>query len=193
MRYIIGIVMSLIGVGVGGILHDAFLSSYISNQKKFYCLSNGFIYGLFIIIKGLQIETLIFCLMVSLLLIISMIDYHFYVIPVKFNYYLLALGILYLFIDYQNMGEHLRGFFSVSLLLLFVAFVSDGRMGGGDVKLMAVCGLILGEERIIKSFYVACVVVCLIYFIKILLGKEQDKIAMGPYFIVGICLVILHN
>ena len=64
-------------------------------------------------------------------------------------------------------------------------------MGGGDVKLMASCGLILGTEKILYSFYLGCVLALIVHFFHMLLKKKGRMVAMGPYFTAGILIMIL--
>ena len=117
MKYVICMIAGAAGVIVGNILNDALLSSYVSNNRKLYCLLNGVVYGLLILIRGFSIGTLVYCLMASLLLIISIIDYHFYEIPGKLNLYLLILGIIFSIMEYNNWFEHVAGMFCVSSFL----------------------------------------------------------------------------
>ena len=64
-------------------------------------------------------------------------------------------------------------------------------MGGGDVKLMAACGLILGMEKILYAFYFGCVLALIVHSFHMLLKKKGRVVAMGPYFSVGILVVVL--
>jgi leader peptidase (prepilin peptidase)/N-methyltransferase len=55
------------------------------------------------------------------------------------------LGLVRLVFHLDGWLEYVIGFFAVSLPLLLILLISGGRgIGGGDVKLMAVCGLFLG-------------------------------------------------
>ena len=40
-------------------------------------------------------------------------------------------------------------------LLLLIAIVSKGGMGGGDIKLFAVLGLVVGTKTVLLSFFLA--------------------------------------
>lgn len=184
----------MMGVIAGSVLHDVFLSSYVKNRKILYCLMNSAVYLLLFCFKGWNVETLIYSLMASILLIISIIDYHFYEIPVKFNYYLLVLGIVHSFMDYKNILDYFAGSLCVSFFLCIILLVSDGRMmGGGDVKLMASCGMILGIDKSLFSFYLGCVLALVVHFLQMLLKKKGKTVAMGPYLSAGILIVVLMN
>lgn len=188
------ILIGLVGVIVGSVLNDALLFQYVKNQKVLYCLMNGAVYLLIFHFKGAGAETLIYSFMASVLLLVSIVDYHFYEIPVKFNYYLLILGIVYSCIDYKNILDHIGGCLCVSTFLCIIFLLSGGRlMGGGDVKLMASCGMILGINKIFYSFYLGCVLAVISHFVLMLWKKKERIVAMGPYFSAGILIIILLN
>ena len=181
-----------VGVIVGSVLDDALLSPYIENKKVLYCLLNSVAYLLIYYAKGLCVEALIYAFVSSILLLISIIDYHFYEIPVKFNYALLIMGSVYAVIDHQNMADYFAGFLYISIFLCILFLASDGRlMGGGDVKLMSTCGLLLGTERILYAFYIGCVLALIVHTFQMLRKKKGRKVAMGPYFSAGIFITIL--
>ena len=162
----IDIVGVILGIVLGMFLNDVLLSVYIENKKVLYCLLNGIACLLILHVNGLGAEAVIYSFMIAILLIISIIDAHFYEIPVQFNYYLLILGIIYSLIDFENIMTHIAGFFCVSAFLCILFLASNGRMmGGGDVKLMATCGLILGTEKILYSFYLGCVLGLIVDFV----------------------------
>lgn len=188
------VLIFLVGVYLGGILSDALLLPYVGGKKVLYSFLNGLGYAVLFMRKGALIETIVYCIMVSLLLIISIIDYHFKRIPDKFNLALLFLGIIYACIDYKNFASHLNGFFCVVFFFIFLFFISHRMcMGGGDVKLLAACGCILGGEMIFMGFYMGCVFALLCEVLSGNVKKQKKEIAMGPYFTMGILLSILRG
>ena len=70
--------------------------------------------------------------------------------------------------------------------------VSGGSaIGGGDVKLMASCGLILGWKLIILAFLLGCIIGSVVHVIRIKISGAGRVLAMGPYLSVGIFLAAL--
>lgn len=192
MQYLSCILMSVAGASLGSIFDGALLSPYISSKKRLYCLLNGLSYGILTYCHGMCLNGILTCLVASVLLLISIVDYHFYRIPNRFNFYLFSLGILYSIIEYRNWNEHVAGMFYVSSFLCILFLVSQGRfMGGGDVKMMASCGLIVGKELIFAGFYIGCVAAVLHYLFRIARGKKEGKIAMGPYLSIGVFITLL--
>ncbi|MDR1691953.1 MAG: prepilin peptidase [Oscillospiraceae bacterium] len=53
------------------------------------------------------------------------------------------------------LWERLAGFFAVSLPMLLLALAVNGAFGGGDIKLMAVCGFLLGYKMTLLGFFIA--------------------------------------
>ena len=51
--------------------------------------------------------------------------------------------------------SHVIGFFCVSVPLLLITLAIPGAFGGGDIKLMAVCGLALGWRSTLVGFFIA--------------------------------------
>lgn len=74
------------------------------------------------------------------------------------NIVILVLGIIATIVDQSQWKDHVIGFFLVSVILLIIYLVTVGRgIGGGDVKLMAVAGLVIGWKACIVAFIVGCI------------------------------------
>ena len=77
-------------------------------------------------------------------------------------------------------------------LLAAVLIKRDGfAIGGGDVKLMAVCGLLLGWELIIFAFLLGCIIGSVIHLIRMKVSGEGHVLAMGPYLSAGVAIAVL--
>ena len=84
------------------------------------------------------------------------------------------------------------GFFSVSVFLMILYYATKGRgIGGGDVKLMAVCGLVLGWKLIVLAFFIGCVLGAVIHVVRMRVSGESHVLAMGPYLSMGVFLSML--
>jgi leader peptidase (prepilin peptidase)/N-methyltransferase len=70
--------------------------------------------------------------------------------------------------------------------------IRGGRaIGGGDIKLMAAAGLLLGWKLIILAFLVGCMIGSVIHIIRMRVAGADRMLAMGPYLSLGILLAIL--
>lgn len=166
----------------------------ISPQYPVVELINGIVYLLIFFIKGITITSLLISLLFSCLLVLSVIDFKTYEIPVGLNIFIAALGVINLIFDYENWLDYLIGAASVSLFLLFLYIISKGRaIGGGDVKLMASAGLFLGWKCAILSFMIGCVLGALIHVIRMKVSKADRVLAMGPYLSAGIFIAALFG
>lgn len=166
----------------------------ISIQYPIIEATNGILYLLVFYKFGLSIESLLYCLLFSALLALSVIDFRTYEIPVGFNYFILILGLVRLVTDYVNWSNYVIGFLAVSTFLFIIIIVSKGRaMGGGDMKLMATCGLLIGWKLIVLAFLLGCILGSIIHVIRMRVSGEDHVLAMGPYLSMGVALAVLFG
>ena len=132
------------------------------------------------------------CLLSSTLLVLSVIDARTLEIPSGTSIAILVLGAIATGIDYQNWLSHLIGLFAISLPLLLVLLITGGRgIGGGDIKLMAGCGLFLGWKLIILGFFGGCLLGALIHLCLMAAKKAGRTLSFGPYLALGVVLSML--
>jgi leader peptidase (prepilin peptidase)/N-methyltransferase len=94
--------------------------------------------------------------------------------------------------DPKNRMLYLLGFLSVSVFLWLILVISKGRaIGGGDVKLMAVAGLLLGWKLIILAFMLGCILGSIIHLLRMKISGADRVLAMGPYLAAGIMIAAL--
>lgn len=159
----------------------------ISIQYPLVEACNGILYVAVFVINGYTLESVLYCFMASALLVLSVIDMRTYEIPFGINVFLFVIGVVHLLLDREEWLSYVAGFFAVSVLLEVILLVSKGRaIGGGDVKLMAAAGLILGWERILLAFIVGCVAGSVIHLLRMKISGADKVLAMGPYLSVGI-------
>lgn len=153
---------------------------------------NGAAYCLIFAVCGLGVDSLLYCLLFSALLALSVIDYRTYEIPLGFNVFILALGVARVATDWENWSEYVIGFLAVSVFLYVVYLVTGGRgIGGGDVKLMAVCGLVIGWKCIILAFLLGCILGSVCHIVRMRVGGAGHVLAMGPYLSAGVMIAAL--
>ena len=166
----------------------------ISIQYPIIEAVNGILYVLIFLRYGLTIETLLYCLLFSALLALSVIDFRTFEIPVGFNIFILILGLIRVATDYKNWLLYLIGLVSVSLFLFAIFAITKGRgIGGGDVKLMAATGLLLGWKLNLLGFVMGCILGSIIHIIRMKVSKEGRTLAMGPYLSLGVVLTVFFG
>lgn len=88
----------------------------------------------------------------------------------------------------QGLVNRLIGFFCVSLFLLLIGMLYKGGMGGGDIKLMAAAGFLLGWKNVVVALMAGAVVGVLYLAITNSLKKSDMKKAVpfGPHLVAGV-------
>ncbi len=155
---------------------------------------NGILYGIIVFLNGFNITSVLYCLCTSALIALSVIDWRTFEIPIAFNYYIGILGIIRLFTDLEHWYNYVIGFFSVSVFLLILYIATKGRgIGGGDIKLMAVAGLLLGWKLIILSLGLGCILGSVIHVILMKVQNKDRVLAFGPYLSLGIYISMIYG
>ncbi|WP_418200290.1 prepilin peptidase [Alkalihalobacterium sp. APHAB7] len=154
--------------------------------------------SIFIVYKfvGLQLE-LIPALLLTVLLVISVItDIRKQLILDVVTLPMLGLLIISrLFIGTEPFWYYLLGGVVGFALLLLIAIVSRGGMGGGDVKLYAAIGVALGPWMTVMSLVLASFVGTFIGVLLMVTGviKRKQPIAFGPFIFVGTIVAYLFG
>ena len=142
--------------------------------------------------NGINVTSLLYSLLVSALIVLSVIDFRTYEIPFGINVFILMLGLIHIVLDYHNWAEYVIGLCAISIPLELILLLSKGRaIGGGDVKLMAAAGLLLGWKNIILAFLLGCIAGSVIHIIRMKVSGANRVLAMGPYLSVGIFIAAI--
>ena len=132
----------------------------------------------------------------GVLLAVGVIDYETQEIPDGLIVALVPLAVLAVWV-WPEVGIISRaiGFFAVSVPLLVLALVINGAFGGGDIKLMAVCGFLLGWQNTLLAFFIAVVLGggWAVYLLASGKGKRGQHIAFGPALCVGVVAAMLFG
>ncbi len=164
----------------------------ISVQYPIIEALNGVLYLIVFMCCGVSWDTLIYCLLASALVVLSVIDFRTYEIPFGVNVFIACLGLIRILTDLSNWKEYVIGFFVVSAFLYLLYIVTKGRgIGGGDVKLMAASGLVIGWQCNILAFLLGCIIGSVIHVLRMRISKADHVLAMGPYLAAGIFICAL--
>lgn len=155
---------------------------------------NGILWVFVFIVNGMNGMSLVYCFMTSALLTLSVIDWRTFEIPFGINVFLGILGLVAVVLDKEEWLSHIIGAVCVSVFLLLLYVLTQGRaIGGGDIKLMAACGLLIGWQRIILAFLLGCILGSIIHIIRMKVRGEGHILAMGPYLAAGVFLAALFG
>lgn len=164
----------------------------ISVQYPLIELLNGVLYCIVFAVYGISVEALLYALLASALIALSVIDFRTYEIPVGINIFILALGLIRIVTDYADWLDYAVGLLIVSGFLYIVHLVTKGRgIGGGDIKLMAAAGLLLGWKLILLAFVLGCIIGSVVHIARMKISGQGHMLAFGPYLSVGIIISAL--
>lgn len=166
--------------------------SHISLQYPLVEALNGVLYVLIFLVNGWSIDSVIYCLLASALIVLSVIDFRTYEIPIGINLFILALGLIHLLIHLGDWVDYGIGLVAVSGFMALLVWITKGAaMGGGDVKLMAAAGLLIGWKLSILAFLLGCILGSVIHPIRMKVSGEGHQLAFGPYLAAGIFVAVL--
>lgn len=156
---------------------------------------------------GWSMETLVFALFGASLIATFFIDLEHYIIPDQLNIFGIALGLAFdgwkiasgqsdwhtnLFGWDAPIPESIVGILACGGIFLLIAIVSyyvfkkEG-MGGGDIKLAAAIGAIVGASHAMISFFVA-VLLGTVIGVSLIVSKKKgrkDYVPFGPFMVAG--------
>ncbi|MEG0265693.1 MAG: prepilin peptidase, partial [Erysipelotrichaceae bacterium] len=135
-------------------------------------------------------------LIFMILLAMAWIDYDTMIIPNVLQLWLIPFvcWIVYLNID-LTMTARIIGMLCVSGFMLGMNVIVKNSFGGGDIKLMAICGFLLGWKNIILAMFIA-VFMGGIYAVYLLIRKKEKKeahFAFGPFLVIAIMITYLYG
>ncbi|WP_026676453.1 prepilin peptidase [Fictibacillus gelatini] len=125
---------------------------------------------------------------ISLLMIVFVSDIKYMIIPDKVLFFFLPLFIvLRLIIPLDPWWDMIVGGAVGFGLLFFIAVLSKGGMGGGDIKLMGTLGIVLGWKATLLTFFLSTVLGSLIGVVGLFLGKVKRGVPFpfGPFIVFG--------
>jgi leader peptidase (prepilin peptidase)/N-methyltransferase len=174
--------------------------SKISIQYPIIEALNGFLYLHVFYLYGWTWISVVYCLIISALIVLSIIDYRTNTINLGINVFIFIMGLFMVGLKYYSTRDlnlilnHIIGFFVVSGFLLLILLITGGRgMGFGDVNLMAASGLVLGWKYVLLAFFIGCILASILHPIQMKLKRYSRVLAFGPYLAIGITIALLFG
>lgn len=151
---------------------------------------------LFAAYKMDQFNLFISLLLVSLVIIITITDIHYYIIPNKLLFFFMTLFIIIRIIQPLNPWyDSLLGFLISYLLLFILIIISRGGIGAGDMKLLAVLGFFTGIKVALLGFVLAILIGGL-YGVYLLITQKKTKsdyVPFGPFIGFGVLMSYFYH
>ena len=157
--------------------------SKISPIYPFIEFMTGLLFALSFYHFGFTGELVVALLFISLLVIITVSDIAYMLIPNKvlLPFALILFGVR-LFVPLEPWWDSMLGAVVGFLILFLIAIVSRGGMGGGDIKLFFVIGLVLGTMQTLVTLFLASLIGAVVGIIVLKrTGKgRKTPVAFGP-------------
>lgn len=187
-----------------------FLRGKCKNCKKriswiypFFEVITGIMFLLSYVVFGFQIKFFISITFLSILIIITISDIKYFIIPDE----VLIVGTIILIVEFiintilnklsiynGIINPLLNGLGSFCILYIFkilgdILFKKES-LGGGDIKLLFVVGLVLGLDMSIVTIFIAAFIalpISIVYLIK----NDDNVLPFGPYLSIGAAIILL--
>lgn len=145
---------------------------------------------------GLQEEFIVTLTFISLLIIVTVSDLVYQIIPNRILlFFTMVLLIERLIFPLSPWYDSFLGALTGFSLLYLIALLSKGGMGGGDIKLYFVIGIVLGVKGVLLSFFLATIVGTLFSLLGMMVRKLHRKSAIpfGPFISIGAILSYFYE
>ncbi|MFZ3588333.1 prepilin peptidase [Bacillus sp. DJP31] len=160
-------------------------------------LTSGLLFVAASFVVGWRLELFIAWTFISLLMIIFVSDIKYMIIPDK----VLAIFAVLLLVERLSLSpltpwwDSFLGAAVGIILLMTIIVVSKGGMGGGDMKLFGVIGIVLGWKLVLVAFFLSTVIGTLVATIGLLIGKVKRKqpFPFGPSIVCGSLLTYFYG
>lgn len=151
---------------------------------------NGIMYLVIYLKFGLTIMTLKYCILVSILIVIGMIDFDTQYVFTSTTIFGALIGISFIILEsITNKSisyELILGGVLGAGIIAVIVYLTKG-MGEGDIEIAGVCGLFLGIKGIALGLFLAIMIggIIGVIILSLKLKKAKDKIAFGPCIAIG--------
>ncbi len=168
-------------------------------------LLTGVMFLLLYIKFGLTYVLLVYAALIALLIAIAFIDWRKMIIPDGLVISMLVVGVIQLAVTiftgvFGVWLDYVIGFFAGGVPLLLIAIfclyvLKKEAFGGGDIKLMAAAGLVIGWKLVITSYLIGIVTGAVFSVILLSTGRKKrgDEIPFGPFLSLGIVVSVFFG
>ncbi|MGG7142066.1 prepilin peptidase [Clostridium nigeriense] len=156
---------------------------------------NAILYLLLFWKYGFGLNFVFYCLLFSLLMVISAIDLESKYIYSSTTLVGVLLAIIYIAIgsylgEVNILNNLLAGLIGYGIIFLIVLLT--GGMGSGDADIAGICGLFIGIKGVLVTLFVAIILGGIFASIALILKfkNRKSEIAFGPYIAIGTFICI---
>ena len=143
---------------------------------------------------GPSFDFLVYAVVAPALVIITAIDIEHQIIPDVITLPGIALGLV---VGTYTIGyaDSLLGFFAGGGLFYLLAVLSNGGMGGGDIKYIAAVGALLGWQKVLLVIFIGALLGSVVGVFQITVQKKSRKslIPFGPFLATGTLVTLFYS
>ena len=181
-----------------------YCKKYISLRYPLVEALNAFLYVIVLWRFGLGWNSVLYCILMSSLVVITFIDLDFQIIPDRITLVGIPVGLIagsFLlpdpFLRAAQLGYRtsLSGFLVGGGLFYLIAVLSRGGMGGGDIQMMAMVGALMGWKSVLLTMFLGSLAGSVVgLFLMIFKGKgRKSKIPFGPFLALGTIITLFFG
>ena len=143
---------------------------------------------------GPSFDFLVYAVVAPALVIITAIDIEHQIIPDVLTLPGIALGLA---VGTYTIGytDSLLGFFVGGGLFYLLAVLSNGGMGGGDIKYISAAGAFLGWQKVLLVIFIGALLGSVVGVFQIAVQKKSRKslIPFGPFLAAGTLITLFYG
>lgn len=158
-------------------------------EKRMVSLAGGILALVITGYYGMSMAALTLFLVSAVLVMITVIDAYTQTIPPVLNIILGVLGLVsILTMPGISVAERVIGFFCISVPMFLIVLLVPGGFGGGDIKMMAASGILLGWKGNLAAFFIGLIIGGVYGAFLLISGKKgrKEHFAFGPCLSIGI-------
>ncbi|WP_141431848.1 A24 family peptidase [Bacillus sp. 03113] len=151
-------------------------------------LLSGILFVTAPLVIGWTTELIVAWTLISLFMIITVSDMIYMIIPDKVLVVFAGIFLFErIFLPLEPWWDSVLGGLLAFIVLLLIAMISRGGMGGGDIKLFALIGFVVGTKTVLLSFFLSSLLGALVGVIGLTFRFYQKKqpIPFGPFIVAG--------
>ncbi len=143
---------------------------------------------------GLSFDFMVYAVVAPTLVIITAIDIEHQIIPDVITLPGIILGLI---VGSYTIGyaDSLLGLFLGGGLFYLLAVLSNGGMGGGDIKYIAAAGALLGWKKVLVVIFLGALLGSVVGLFQIAVQKKSRKsmIPFGPFLATGTLITLFYG
>ena len=137
-------------------------------------------------------------LLISVLVVVFVVDFRFFLIPTTFVYAMSLISLLFVYFTSTPpvFIDHVIAALGACLFFLLIVLVTFGRgMGQGDVVLAFLIGLVLGVKVTVLAMFLAFLSGAMVSIVLLALGRKKfgNTIPFGPFLVFGFVVALFWS